>query len=426
MNVSKSLLERQADSTLLILGLCSKLCSQSRRPPDNLCRSSLLFLPLNKLAGLLIMPSSFPPTNIEKHHAQRRSGNYEEADLERGNYNDGIGQQPISNYPPGGSQEPQITSAQPTYNPNPNEEPLHSHYTPHPQQQAENLPPSQPTYDNPPQSSSSSRHNPKPLTGFLNRSRHGREHGTPSPGIARRPSPLVPKAHGGMWEETRGHLVAMSGEFLGTIAFLWFALSATQVAAMTNVTSNRSGVSGSSGSAPNADPNTNSDAESVGGGAAALTPPIILYIALAFGFSLAVNAWVFYRISGGLFNPAVVLGLCISGALPWMRGLVLVPAQILGAIIAAALVQAMFPGDVGVTVTRLSDGVSIARGLFIEMFCTAMLVFTILMLAAEKHQATFIAPIGIGLSLFIAELSSMFGPCIFSLGSKNSHFADTD
>jgi glycerol uptake facilitator-like aquaporin len=34
-------------------------------------------------------------------------------------------------------------------------------------------------------------------------------------------------------------------------------------------------------------------------------PPQLLYISLSFGFSLAVNAWVFYRISGGLFNPAV-------------------------------------------------------------------------------------------------------------------------
>lgn len=31
----------------------------------------------------------------------------------------------------------------------------------------------------------------------------------------------------------------------------------------------------------------------------------IIFIALSFGFSLMVNAWVFYRISGGLFNPAV-------------------------------------------------------------------------------------------------------------------------
>lgn len=58
------------------------------------------------------------------------------------------------------------------------------------------------------------------------------------------------------------------------------------------------------------------------------------------------------------------------------------------------------------------------------MFLTAQLVFTIFMLAAEKHRGTFIAPIGIGLSLFIAELMGVyytggslnparsFGPCV--------------
>src|SRR3982751_198700 len=66
------------------------------------------------------------------------------------------------------------------------------------------------------------------------------------------------------------------------------------------------------------------------------------------------------------------------------------------------------------------------------MFLTAQLVFTIFMLAAEKHRATFIAPIGIGLSLFIAELMGVyytggslnparsFGPCVV-LGTFNTY-----
>lgn len=39
------------------------------------------------------------------------------------------------------------------------------------------------------------------------------------------------------------------------------------------------------------------------------------------------------------------------------------------------------------------------------MFLTAMLLITIFMLAAEKHKGTFLAPIGIGLALFVAELA---------------------
>lgn len=70
----------------------------------------------------------------------------------------------------------------------------------------------------------------------------------------------------------RGHLVAMSGEFVGTVMFLFFAFAATQIA-------------------NTIEPVTNLNQ--------------LMFISLAFGFSLAVTAWVFYRISGGLFNPAV-------------------------------------------------------------------------------------------------------------------------
>ncbi|KAL1626688.1 Aquaporin-1 [Diplodia seriata] len=85
-----------------------------------------------------------------------------------------------------------------------------------------------------------------------------------------------------------------------------------------------------------------------------------------------------------------------------MRSLVFI-IQIIGGIAAAGIVSALFPGPMSVR-TTLSDGTSVVRGLFIEMFLTALLVFTVFMLAAEKHKSTFLAPIGIGLALFVAEL----------------------
>ena len=93
----------------------------------------------------------------------------------------------------------------------------------------------------------------------------------------------------------------------------------------------------------------------------------------------------------------------ITGTLPPIRGLLLFPAQLLGGMVAAGLVSCMFPGPLAVE-TTLTSGTSITQGLFIEMFCTAELVFAILMLAAEKSKATFVAPVGIGLALFVAEL----------------------
>ena len=73
--------------------------------------------------------------------------------------------------------------------------------------------------------------------------------------------------------------------------------------------------------------------------------------------------------------------------------------------VAAALVSCMIPGDIAATRTTLAPGMSEAQGVFFEMFLTSFLVFTVLMLAAEKSKTTFLAPLGIGLALFVAELA---------------------
>jgi aquaporin related protein len=78
--------------------------------------------------------------------------------------------------------------------------------------------------------------------------------------------------------------VATLGEFIGTTMFLWFAFAGTQVA---NI------------------PSGDSAGNSTSGGATGFSAIVLLYIAIVFGFSLMVNVWVFFRISGGLFNPAV-------------------------------------------------------------------------------------------------------------------------
>lgn len=75
--------------------------------------------------------------------------------------------------------------------------------------------------------------------------------------------------------------MATSAEFAGTTLFLFFAFSGTQAALLATPESSANEVGTPS------------------------NPDQLLYIALSFGFSLAVNAWVFFRISGGLFNPAV-------------------------------------------------------------------------------------------------------------------------
>ena len=92
-----------------------------------------------------------------------------------------------------------------------------------------------------------------------------------------------------------------------------------------------------------------------------------------------------------------------------MRSCLVFLAQIAGGISAAAVVSCLFPGPLNVE-TTLGGGTSISQGLFIEMFLTAQLVFVIIMLAVVKHRSTFLAPIGIGLTFFLAELCGGFDP----------------
>lgn len=81
----------------------------------------------------------------------------------------------------------------------------------------------------------------------------------------------------------------------------------------------------------------------------------------------------------------------------------LIIVQCIGGIVASYIVKALVPGGFNVN-TTLKKGISTGQGFVIEMLLTWQLVFTIIMLAGERHEATYLAPVGIGLSLFVGEL----------------------
>ena len=88
--------------------------------------------------------------------------------------------------------------------------------------------------------------------------------------------------------KVRNHFIAMVGEFIGTFLFLFFAFAATQVA-------NAGAAAATAGHAQTA------------GDSLAQAPDSssLMYISLAFGFSLGVNVWVFFRVSGGEWDGYV-------------------------------------------------------------------------------------------------------------------------
>lgn len=71
----------------------------------------------------------------------------------------------------------------------------------------------------------------------------------------------------------------------------------------------------------------------------------VLYISFSMGFSLLVSAWLFYRVTGGLFNPDISLALLLTGVIGPVRFVLYCIAQLAGGIAASALILALTPGD---------------------------------------------------------------------------------
>ncbi len=69
-----------------------------------------------------------------------------------------------------------------------------------------------------------------------------------------------------------------------------------------------------------------------------------MYFATSMGLSLLVSAWLFYRVTGGLFNPNISFALWIIGGINTVRFVLYVIAQLAGGIAGAALVLALTPG----------------------------------------------------------------------------------
>lgn len=189
-------------------------------------------------------------------------------------------------------------------------------------------------------------------------------------------SPTSPRLRVGS-ETIRGHCVAAYGEFCGTFMFLWCAYVIAGVANLDVAL-----VDQPDGSHPGQ----------------------LIMIALGFGFSVMFSVWCFSGVSGGALNPAVSLCLALSKAINPTRCCVHWIAQILGGMAAGGAASAMTPGKVRFANT-LGLGCSRSRGLFLEMFGTTILCFTVLMTAIESRDGSFMAALPIGISLFIGHLA---------------------
>jgi len=128
----------------------------------------------------------------------------------------------------------------------------------------------------------------------------------------------------------------------------------------------------------------------------------ILQIGIAFGLGIGGTVHLFSDISGGQLNPAVSWGLFFARKLSLVRAAILTVAQIIGGLIAAAIMKALFgkcPGTVAMTVPG-------GAGLVLEFLGTLFLVMTVLATINDKrgHAAGYLQPLSIGVAILVAHM----------------------
>ena len=142
----------------------------------------------------------------------------------------------------------------------------------------------------------------------------------------------------------------------------------------------------------------------------------LLGVSLAFGLTVLTMAYAIGHISGCHLNPAVSVGLMVGGRFKGSELIPYVIAQVLGAIVAAAVLYFIASGKAGFDLASglASNGYadhspgnySAASGFVTEVVMTFMFLLIILG-ATDKRVPAGFAPIAIGLALTLIHLISI-------------------
>ena len=124
-------------------------------------------------------------------------------------------------------------------------------------------------------------------------------------------------------------------------------------------------------------------------------------ISLAFGTVVVATVYALGHVGGNHINPAVTLGLAVTGKFPWAEVPAYLAAQVAGAIAGAGAILAVLGGkasDVGLGVASYGD-ISWTQAFAAEFIGTFILVFTVFGVIHRKAAAGF-AGVAIGLVVF--------------------------
>ncbi len=117
--------------------------------------------------------------------------------------------------------------------------------------------------------------------------------------------------------------------------------------------------------------------------------PSLIVIAFANGLGLALAISVALDVSGGHINPAVTIAAWFSKMISTYEAACYIVAQVLGAVVAGALIVSLFPTAAGSAVyygtPTLSHSTNILQGIGLEAIMTFFLVFVIFETIVNKR-----------------------------------------
>jgi aquaporin Z len=139
----------------------------------------------------------------------------------------------------------------------------------------------------------------------------------------------------------------------------------------------------------------------------------LLGVSLAFGLSVLTMVYAVGHVSGGHFNPAVTVGLCVARRIQSKDVLPYILAQLAGAIVGAGILYVIASGKVGFSTSPgfaangyeaySPGGYSLLSALVAEVVMTFFFLMVILG-ATNKRAPQALAGIAIGLSLTLIHL----------------------
>jgi aquaporin Z len=169
----------------------------------------------------------------------------------------------------------------------------------------------------------------------------------------------------------------------------------------------------------------------VGSAIAALVEGGVVVVALSFGFVLLVLVYTFGPVSGSHFNPAVTLGVMLSGRITLPDAVAYWVAQFLGSTVAAFILWGLvrWGGVVDQTGSLGTNGygrnINLGGTMVLETILTFLFVLVVLVITSRAEYAGF-AGLVIGVALAVVLLVGLtldgasinparsFGPALFS------------